>query len=189
MLTLECSRDGCGRKPRSRGFCASHYVDWLRKEGRWAEKEAQYSDPEEAFASRTRRDGDCIVWTGAISSRGYGQITVSGRNTLAHRYAWERINGAIPGGMVIDHKCWNRACVNVEHLRLATQAQNNQNLSGPRSDSASGVRGVRRKGSKWEARVEVNGRKHSSTHDTLENAAGWASAMRRELMPFSQEEG
>jgi hypothetical protein len=41
-----------------------------------------------------------------------------------HRYIWERQNGLIPDGMVIDHICRNRACCNVDHLRVVSRAVN-----------------------------------------------------------------
>ena len=148
-----------------------------------------YSTTEERFAARSSPSGGCTVWTGAKNQFGYGQIWTGERLVPAHRYAWERTNGPIPDGMVIDHLCWNRACVNVEHLRVVAQAQNNQNLSGARSDSKSGVRGVRRHGNGWEARVQTGGVKYSSKHPTLEDAEAWVTAMRTKLMPFSQEQG
>lgn len=59
------------------------------------------------------------------------------------------VHGPIPDGMVVDHYvCHNRACVNVEHLRLATSKQNNENRAGANRNSASGIRGV-----SWNSRL------------------------------------
>jgi hypothetical protein len=44
---------------------------------------------------------------------------------LAHRAAYTAVNGQIPEGMVVDHKCFTRSCVNTDHLRLLTIMQNN----------------------------------------------------------------
>lgn len=45
---------------------------------------------------------------------------------LAHRASWVFYNGRqIPDGFVIDHKCFNHACINPQHLRLLTRTQNN----------------------------------------------------------------
>ena len=43
----------------------------------------------------------------------------------AHRAAWELVNGAIPDGMCVLHKCDNPPCVRVEHLFLGTVYENN----------------------------------------------------------------
>lgn len=37
---------------------------------------------------------------------------------MFHRFKWEEVNGPIPEGYEIDHKCRNRTCCNVEHLQL-----------------------------------------------------------------------
>lgn len=65
---------------------------------------------------------DCILWTGYTTPGGYGY---TGRN-YAHRLAWEAVHGPIPDGLVVDHTCKIRACVNVEHLRLITKAENDR---------------------------------------------------------------
>lgn len=67
---------------------------------------------------------DCIVWHGAQNSLGYGCYGINGVSQLAHRLAWEDANGPIPKGMIIDHLCRVRACVNVAHMELVTHEQN-----------------------------------------------------------------
>lgn len=63
---------------------------------------------------------DCVLWTGPVSSNGYGRQG----HEYAHRIAWEAVHGPIPAGMQIDHLCRVRLCVNVDHLELVTQAEN-----------------------------------------------------------------
>ncbi|HEX6684999.1 MAG TPA: HNH endonuclease signature motif containing protein [Candidatus Limnocylindrales bacterium] len=77
------------------------------------------------FWSKTARY-DCIVWTGAANSKGYGCFLVDGQSQLVHRLAWEEVNGPIPDEMTIDHLCRVRTCVNVDHLELVTIAENNR---------------------------------------------------------------
>lgn len=67
---------------------------------------------------------DCHVWTGAKYGKGYGQTAVNGRMTPVHRYMWTYFKGEIPTGLQIDHLCQNKACCNVNHLRLVTAQEN-----------------------------------------------------------------
>lgn len=124
MSKPTCSIEGCGRTDRIvRGWCALHYQRW-QSTGDPESPRRVASSPEESIAMRTRREGDCLVWTGALYPNGYGMISTKGKNTRVHRYAWERENGPIPDGLVIDHLCRNRKCVSPDHLEVVTQAEN-----------------------------------------------------------------
>jgi len=60
----------------------------------------------------------CHIWQKARNSRGYGVIWHDGKVRLAHRVAWFLKHGAWPiKGLVIDHICEVKACVNADHLR------------------------------------------------------------------------
>lgn len=80
----------------------------------------------------------CWVWIGACDTLGYGHIAApehnrnGGKLGRAHRVAWALYKGPIPEGLVIDHLCKNRFCVNPEHLEPVTFKENLD-----RSDSAS----------------------------------------------------
>ena len=90
----------------------------------------QHSSSEIArFQTKVKHgDNGCLIWTGYKSPDGYGRFraTRDGRSSakMAHRVAWEHAHGAIPDGMQVDHTCFNRACVNPNHLRLVTNKQN-----------------------------------------------------------------
>lgn len=85
---------------------------------------------EERFWSRVERRGpdDCWLWTGNVTSRGYGIICgrKDGRRCtrLAHRVSYELAYGALPASGVLDHRCDRPRCVNPAHLAPMTQRQN-----------------------------------------------------------------
>lgn len=66
----------------------------------------------------------CLMFMGAVNSRGYGQIKVEDKKLLVHRVAYMALVGPIPDELVIDHKCRNPSCWNPLHLEVVTQAEN-----------------------------------------------------------------
>lgn len=139
------------------------------------------------FWVKVDKRGDCWVWSGATDGR-YGIFKVLGRNKKAHRVSFEWANELIPAGMQVDHMCWNTLCVNPQHLRLASQSENNQNRSGPMTNSKSGVRGVfwSAPHKKWRAQAGLNGKNvYLGGYETAQEATAVVEAWRRENMPYS----
>lgn len=70
----------------------------------------------------------CWDWQGRLNNAGYGHMSVrydEGMKTvLAHRMSYEAFVGPIPDGLVIDHLCRNRTCVNPAHLEPVTSREN-----------------------------------------------------------------
>ena len=77
-----------------------------------------------AVAARYEPSTGCIVWAAARDRHGYGRMNALGIDTGAHRLAWLAIMGDIPGDLVVDHLCRNRACVNPAHMELVTNREN-----------------------------------------------------------------
>lgn len=68
---------------------------------------------------------DCWEWQGTINKNtGYGKKTWHSKSILAHRWVYEMLLGPIPDGLVINHLCSNKKCVNPHHLEVTTTAGN-----------------------------------------------------------------
>ena len=72
----------------------------------------------------------CWLWTGSIRDDGYGVTGIMGQPRLAHRLVYELERGDIPRGMVLDHLCRVRRCVNPDHLEVVTIAENTRRGTG-----------------------------------------------------------
>lgn len=106
------------------------------------------------FPPPTPQPTPCRIWQGAVHSSGYGVLIGRGHQPsepsplrkvrgpsrwvpdaetrrgststkmYAHRWVWEAVNGPIPPGQVVRHRCDNRLCYRLSHLELGTQADN-----------------------------------------------------------------
>lgn len=106
------------------------------------------------FWSRVEdRPSGCREWTGFRNALGYGQLKVrTGSAINAHRFAYEVHHGvALDPSQVVRHTCDNPSCVNPNHLRLGTHADNVADRV-QRKRSAIGERSGRAKLSALQAR-------------------------------------
>jgi hypothetical protein len=66
----------------------------------------------------------CLTWVARRTRAGYGSFVVKRRSRYAHRLSYTAVKGPIPVGLVIDHLCRNRACINPDHLEPVTNREN-----------------------------------------------------------------
>lgn len=100
------------------------YSIWVTQDERyWSKVEKRGSD-------------ECWNWLGGKHSKGYGVFYVVDnskangmRGEKAHRYAYILAHGSISDKKVVDHKCFNRICVNPNHLQLLTSVQNSLRMN------------------------------------------------------------
>ena len=76
------------------------------------------------FWEKVNKTENCWEWVGAKSVDGYGRMTIDDKGINAHRIAYEWLVGEIPKGLVIDHLCRVRCCVNPAHMRITTHLEN-----------------------------------------------------------------
>jgi len=68
--------------------------------------------------------GDCLLWQRSKTRDGYGKLCIGGKETGAHRVAYEMVYGPVACWLVLDHLCRRRDCINPAHLEAVTLAEN-----------------------------------------------------------------
>ena len=121
---------------------------------------------ERVFTRYEENEDGCWISGYHKMGKGYAVITttigVVGKRQqgfLAHRVAWTALHGPIPAGMVIDHKCFTRACINPDHLRLFTHEENARRQNG-----VDFTEGTCRRGHPESERVDANWARNARTY-------------------------
>lgn len=108
--------------------------------------ERRWGNRVEVFWSRVKKgDGDaCWNYIGHRNKLGYGRQRFNTKNMMAYRISWELVNGPVPKGKQLNHKCNNPSCVRPDHLYAGTQKDNMRDVAatGIKRDSVSGQNSV-----------------------------------------------
>lgn len=137
-----------------------------------------------------RKSSSKVQWSGraagTVNRYGYVRIQVDGRVYPASHLAWLHAYGRWPVE-IIDHINGDRADNRLANLREATNALNKAN-SRLRQDSASGLKGAYRDGSRWRAQIRVNGKTfHIGRFSTKEQAhEAYMSEARKHFGEFAR---
>lgn len=141
---LTCTVEGCDAEFYCKSMCQIHYAR-TRKTGTPILTEKTL---DERFRDKVSVKSleECWEWQGSRNARGYGQISMGGRNgrpELAHRVSLALTGVNVPRGLGVLHHCDNPPCVNPRHLYVGDQKQNakdaierGQFLVGSRAPSA-----------------------------------------------------
>lgn len=123
-----------------------------------------YNPATGAFTNRISRGKTARIGAvaGADHGDGYLTVTLFGLTYRVHRLAWVYVHGFWPPAAV-DHINGNRSDNRIANLRLATQAENNQNFTQLRKGKTSQHQGVYwckpsgNKRGRWRALIGLNG--------------------------------
>ena len=190
-----CTFPGCDRELHGHGYCKTHRQQQRRGKPLTPIARRHGSIPlAERFWSKVDDRGPgCWLWCGNVrGEQGYGVIGINNKNYYAHRISWELTHGMPPAeGSVIDHICFNRLCVNPDHLRETTSQLNGEyRRRGNTPLPSSGIRGVYPIRDKWMARLKHQGVVYNLGHYADKEEAGRVvAAKREELFGFPEFQG
>ena len=76
------------------------------------------------FWTRVNKTDSCWLWLPKKERNGYGRVRVNNKRLGVHVVSYLLTGKNIPNGMVIDHLCRVRHCVNPQHLEVVTRGEN-----------------------------------------------------------------
>ncbi len=122
MALCEC---GCGQTVAIAPHAIKAYGHKKGDPKRFVQGHASRRPLEERYREEDRGyETPCWIWQMTITKYGYGVFYYDNKKWRAHRYFYTVFKGPIPDGLVIDHLCRVRECVNPNHLEAVTTREN-----------------------------------------------------------------
>lgn len=73
------------------------------------------------------KDSGCWEWQSTLCPNGYGRLKTRKKilgERRVHRISYRLLAGEIPDGLVLDHLCRVKHCINPDHLEPVTDREN-----------------------------------------------------------------
>jgi hypothetical protein len=133
---MQCAFNGCERNAVSKGYCDKHYRRLLKRGdvNDHGSRKVDYGNAVDRFHQKYQIDeSGCWLWTGGTRPNNKGVAyprhwTDDRKSIGAHRFSFELVNGEIPKGMYVCHKCDTPLCVNPDHLFVGTHHDNMRDM-------------------------------------------------------------
>ena len=76
------------------------------------------------YSRAVESETGCWLWQGSLDEHGYGRVIRNKKRYRLHRVSYELMVADIPDGLVIDHLCRTRNCINPYHMEPVPQSVN-----------------------------------------------------------------